>query len=213
MNRHLYGAIHGMSLHTFEQRHRTLDEGIAVSGFVKLLIIDDELLLLSVSKLSHLRAEKIRNYLSRWHNFIACEHISLGEPYEWDTSRTQLPELAKNNETPGGFTPCKPSFGSCPICLTDYCIEITPSRGWNCFSIKVAVYRQLGDGRSPVDWKWRNAVGLYALNRIRYKETYRPGCVIDRWNKGGGISSTTESKWVVPSRFKQGARLDLRRPT
>lgn len=49
------------------------------------------------------------------------------------------------------FRLCEEAFGSCPFCLTDYRIDILWQGAKKGHVIKLFVYRQLGDYRSPFE--------------------------------------------------------------
>jgi len=200
MNRHFYGRTHGLPLHKLEDRVRMHSPSTRVTDSESLhaRIVDDKLLVLSIKTMSHPRGDSkiLRGCIDSLGNPV-CKHLTLegGAP---DDVPVQLPELAKDKTTPGRFAPCNQSFGSCPFCLTDYCIDISWNGRKQGYIIRASVYRQLGDCRSPFDWSWRSMTTRETLEepRTAYPLEYRPGIVRDKWNKADGIDSRTQSKWV-----------------
>ncbi|KAF2117057.1 hypothetical protein BDV96DRAFT_571475 [Lophiotrema nucula] len=211
MNRHLYGTKHGLPLRVLEKRisFKCPSRRVTYSESLHARLVDNELLVLSVRTISHSRgdAKELRDYVESW-GHPGCKHLTL-EKGVLNYVPVQLPELVKGKTTHGHFAPCDQSFGSCPLCLTDYCIDISWRGERKGHSIKVSVYRQLGDCRSPFGWSWRSMTSLQTLEEPRTANPleYRPGCVRDRWNKAEGIESRTQSEWVeLPddlSRFVQ----------
>lgn len=200
MNRHFYGPTHGLPLHKFEKRVwlHCRSSRVTDSESLSARIVDDKLLVLSVKTMSHSRGDSktLRDYVDSL-GHTACRHLTLdkGSPHY---APVQLPELAKDKTAPGHFAPCDQSFGSCTFCLTDYCIDISWRGRRKGYIIKVSVYRQLGDCRSPFDWSWRSMATLQPVDepRTAYPLEYRPGIIRDRWNKADGIDGRTQGEWV-----------------
>jgi hypothetical protein len=205
MNRHFYGAAHGLPLQRCEGRQWLQHPFSRVTDYVSLRarIVDDKLLFRSVRNLSHSRGnfKALRSYIDSTSCHV-CEHLSpeRGRP---DIGRLQLPEMAMDNLTSDHPTPHNDSVRSCPICLTDYCISIWQDRK-GCF-IKIFTYRQLGDCRSPFDWNWRIMRGLQLeFEKPRERTLERPGIVRDRWHKADGLEGQTQCEWVqLPRRLFQ----------
>lgn len=199
MNRHFYGPSHGLPLHKLEKRIwlHSLRNTVTYSASLHARIVDDKLLVLSVRTMYHPRGDSglLRDYIDCWAT-QACQHLTLGRGCP-NYAPKQLPELAKNKTTPGRFAPCEQSFGSCTFCPTDYCIDISWRGRKKGYIIKVSIYRQLGDCRSPFDWSWRAMTTLTIEEpRTAFPLEYRPGIIRDRWNKADGIDSRTQGEWV-----------------
>jgi hypothetical protein len=203
MNRHLYGPEHGPSLTKLTERIREscfCYKGLSNSVTQEARIVDDQLLILSLISWSHSKGDS--KFLKDRMNFVGhsvCPHLTLGTGFV-DHAPRQLPELAHDNTTSRPFTPCEQSRGSCTVCLTDYSIDITWRGEKKGFLIQVAVFRQLGDCRSPFDWVWHNSSTMYPkqegrMARTVNSEKYRPGCVRDRWN-GARCVVRDYKKWA-----------------
>ena len=202
MNRHFHGPTHGLPLHELEKHRRLHDpfSRLTNSESLHARIVDDKLLVLSVKTLSYSQGDSktLRSYVDS-HGHEVCEHLTLTkECTDYIYASRQLPELAMDRTTAGHFTPCDQSFGSCAFCLTDYCIDISwRGRRKGCL-IKISVYRQLGDCRSPFDCSLRIMTTSRRVEepRTAYPLEYRAGIVRDRWNKADGIHGRTQSEWV-----------------
>ncbi|KAF2797060.1 hypothetical protein K505DRAFT_236332 [Melanomma pulvis-pyrius CBS 109.77] len=207
MDLHFYRPTNGLPLHKFEQLfwYHCRSNRITDSYFLSSRIVDDEILVLSVKTMFHSRGDSkmLRGYVdSLVHTHEVCKHLTLNKGSPHDGS-VQLPELAKGKIAPGHFAPCNQSFGSCTFCPTDYCIDISWRGRRKGYMIKVSVYRQLEDYRSPFDWSWRNMGTLLMADdpQTPYPLEYRPGIIRDRWNRADGIDGSTQGEWVrLPGR-------------
>ncbi|KAH3958253.1 hypothetical protein HBH70_025740 [Parastagonospora nodorum] len=95
---------------------------------------------------------------------------------------TIYPHIGMRQGSPTSeFRLCEGAFGSCLFCLTDYRIDISWQGENKGRTIKLFVYRQLGDCRSPFEWSWRN---------------YGPGYVRDQWNKAEGVTCSSRGGWI-----------------
>ena len=198
MNRHFYGPTHGLSLRIFKTRDRFYDQffGVTDSASTCAHIVDNKLLVSSTKTFSHPRGDlkALRNYIETWAPG-ACPHLSLGRESPHRVP-TQLPELAKDKTAPLYFAPCDQSLGSCAFCMTDYCIDISwRGRRKGCI-IKVSLYYQLGDCRSPHDWAWRSMTTLGTMDDLRtmYPPQHRHGIVRDKWNGTNGMDGGTRGE-------------------
>ena len=204
MNRHFYGPTHGLALHKLENRvwRNCPVSRVTNSETLYARIVDDKLLVLSVKTMHHSRGDSkaLRSYVDFW-GHRTCNHMELAKGLPGGPL-VQLPELNIDKTTSGHFTPCEQSFGSCAICPTDYCIDISWRGKRKGYFIRVSVYRQLGECRSPFDWNWHTMTTLATVEEPRkaYPLEYRPGIVRDRWNKADGIDSRTEGQWVERAR-------------
>ena len=199
MNRHFYGPSHGLPLKKLEDRcSSTYHPGIVESSSRHACIIDSKLLLHSVITLHQSRGSSkiLRSFVDTW-IFHACEHLTLGKGKP-SYSPIQLPELVKGKDTPGRYVACDQSCGSCTLCPTDYCIDITWSGRGKGYVIKLSTYHQLGGCRSPSDWSWRTMSEMLTAEepRTAFPLEYGPGSIRDRWNKAEGIDSRTECEWI-----------------
>ncbi|KAF2118860.1 hypothetical protein BDV96DRAFT_568557 [Lophiotrema nucula] len=180
MNRQLNGSAHGPPLHKIETKTRLYD--------LSTMRGDPQALRASIDA----NGSKI------------CEHLYLAEK-NWYAS-VQVPELAKDKNAPSYFAPCHQSFGSCTLCMTDYCINIYWNDEKKHYVVELSVWRELGDCRSPFDWTWRviKAPALSFDGQRALK--YRRGIVRDRWNRAEGIDGNTEGSWVeIPACVRRAA--------
>lgn len=206
MNRHLYGRAHGLPISQLEDRFSLCCPLSKVTECKDLQarIIDDKLLLLTIITLSHSQGDSEQLWRDMQYplRYKICEHLVLSARY-FAGLPVQLPELAKSQNTPGQFVLCEQSFGSCTVCATDYSIGISWHGKKKGYIIKVYGYRQLGECRSPDDWHWRTMISVVKVDELRtmYPVECRAGSVRDRWNKGDGIESSTESNWVPTPRL------------
>jgi hypothetical protein len=194
MNRHFHGSAHGPPLHKIEDKTRLYDSSNKTIGLqsTHARIIDNRLVLSSVTTM---RGDpKALRVSIDFHGSPICEHLHLAER-NWYAS-VQVPELAKDKNAPSYFTPCHQSFGSCILCMTDYCIDIYWDDEKKRYVVDCSVWRELGDCRSPFDRTWRMIEGpAFGFEEPRALK-YRRGIVRDRWNKAEGIYGNTEGSWV-----------------
>ncbi|ORX97048.1 hypothetical protein BCR34DRAFT_578175 [Clohesyomyces aquaticus] len=163
-------------------------------------IVHDKFLVLMLIKLSHsgegLLLRELRGFIDGG-GVRACSHVTL----RW------IPELWIGKASPDYLELCEKSFGSCAICLTDYCVEISRCGRKNVYFVTVSIYRQIGDCRSPSDWQWRSMATWLGKGepRISYDtKDFGPGVTRDRWNKGEGVVSKTGGEWVeVPRTWRR----------
>lgn len=199
MNRHFCaskhgsknGSRHGLPVHVLNKRARssTYLNGVVCSESRHVRIFNDQLLVLAVVSLSHVRGDELRDHFDYFGPTI-CEHLTLGKKWT-NSSSAQLTEVAKKGNA-NEFLACGPAFGSCAFCLTDYRISII-WQGAKGFKIEVYIYHSLGDCRTPFDWHWRTIstspyLSKELASRIEYSSDYRPGSVRDQWNKAEGIA-------------------------
>ena len=102
-----------------------------------------------------------------------CPHLIL-----W----LSVPELAEAVDAP--FTECPLSGRSCLSCMTDYSIAIQrwKQHGWQ---IKMNVYEQLGECRSPRNWDWDSRAWFPKCSKLptridRYGAS-SAGSVMETW--------------------------------
>jgi hypothetical protein len=72
------------------------------------------------------------------------------------------------------------------------------ARRKNGYLIKVLVYRELGDCRSPFEWSWRSRLTVREdeKHRKEISADYGSGFSRDRWNKADGVSCSSQDGWV-----------------
>lgn len=153
MNRQIYGPDHGLPLLKLEHqamntRHSYRFNNVAST---QARVVDDKLLLHQVIPIDHSKgnSKKLRDHINLLGS-IVCMRLSIHQTAgPWIPK--QIPELVNGGSHPPFFVSCNQSFGSCPFCLTDYCIEISNRNGLKDFVVKIDVYCQLGDCRSPFD--------------------------------------------------------------
>jgi hypothetical protein len=200
MNRHFYGPTHGPPVKKIEGRALSFHH---LHGFVEKAsqharIVDDHLLVSSAITMYHSRGDSslLRNRIEDMGDDI-CAHLTMARCWHLSAT-TQLPELVKDAAAPHEFRPCEQVIGSCILCLTDYRIDISWRGAKKGYVIKIFVYRQLGDCRSPFDWSWRARLDSQTerIPRTAYSPNYGPGYVRDQWNKADGIPSSRQGRWV-----------------
>lgn len=200
MNQHFYGPEHGLSPQTFNKSEVSYrDRSICrVTGNYTSTwrIIDNKLLNMRALNIKG-KCEGLQRYF-RNISLRACYHLASEEKC-CKGPPTQLPELKEAQTTPKTFFPCYQSSRSCSVCLTDYCIDVIPSLEGD-FNIKLLIYNQLGECRSPYDWNWQSMTFYNVLQeagpREAFQVEYGAGSIRDRWNGADGIEDRTESTWV-----------------
>ena len=192
MNAHLYGPEYGIDLGNICVKHEARREHYTVQCSTSANIVEDELFLRRTYTLTLTGADvdAFRRCTGQ-RDFRLCEHM----PFFRNSSiyHQAVPELqrrprAATSKDP--FVPCTNSPGSCGICLLDYDITIARmGRSGNTWRIKIDAYHQLGDCRSPHDWKWarfteRSRPHLFLPCRPNRRGTsYHPGHVKRAWTR------------------------------
>jgi hypothetical protein len=203
MNRHFNGSAHGPPLHKIENKTPLYDCSYKPMGSqsTHARIIDDRLVVSSVLTMQG-DPKALRTFIDLKGSKI-CEHLYLSEGNRY--ASVQVPELAKDKNAPRYFAPCHQSFGSCTLCMTDYCIDIYWNDEKKRYVVEFSVWRELGDCKSPFDWTWR----IIKAPDLSFDEPralkYRPGIVRDRWNKAEGIHRNSEGSWVEIPAYVLGA--------
>jgi hypothetical protein len=199
MNRHIYGSKHGLPLNILKNRAHSIthEDGGVCSVSQHARIFKDQLLVLSVITMTHLRGDSVslRDRIDEY-GWPVCEHLTLSQGYP-DSIPTQLPELARKGNASRQFLTCGPAFGSCTFCLTDYTINIIWQGARKGYKIEVLVHRGLGDCRTPFNWHWRTISIRYPTEQPRsaHLPDQRPGSIRDQWNKAGGAVDSTDGAW------------------
>ncbi|KAH3907653.1 hypothetical protein HBI56_180500 [Parastagonospora nodorum] len=153
-------------------------------------------------------ATSLRRSIDEHRKHTVCPHIGMrqGSP---EFAPAQLAELAPSPTSE--FRVCEGAFGSCPFCLTDYRIDISWQGEKKGYAIKLFVYSQLGDCRSPFEWSWRSrlAVRIDEKHRTDYSADYGPGYVRDQWNKAEGFTCSSRGGWVNVPGMSAGALVSV----
>jgi hypothetical protein len=200
MNRHFYGAAHGVPVSKLECRSVSEDRRfrVEVRGTTHARIIDDQLMLSSVLTISQARgnAKLLRQFIDRSGPTV-CYHLRSDNNARYGHVR-RVPELVTNNPPPHYFASCSPSVRSCVVCMTDYCIDIGwhgRKKGW---IIELVTYRQLGALRSPFDSNWSAGHDTRPedAQRSLYQLRYGPGSLRHMWSKADEVLLEPEGEWV-----------------
>jgi hypothetical protein len=200
MNRHFYGAAHGVPASKLDGWDKLRDSrfGVKVCGTTYARIIDDQLMLSSVLTISQAQgdAKLLRQFIDRAGPRV-CHHLPT-DSWSQQNHIHRIPELVMNNSLPDYFVSCSPSIKSCIVCMTDYCIDIGwhgRRKGW---IIKIVTYRQLGAVRSPFHRNWSSMLyglpqdGQRSLDPLRY----RPGILRHMWSKADEVLLEPGGEWV-----------------
>jgi hypothetical protein len=157
-------------------------------------IVNDILLLSSVTTLSHLRGDMktLRDYVDLW-GYQVCAHFTLREEpplfYLYSASPTsQGQNCAQLLHTLRIIIQIL-HFMSNRLLHGHFLVWLKEG-----LHHKVSAFRRLGDCRSLFDWSWRSMATLETADNPRTKHPleYGPGMVRDRWN----IYSMTQSEWI-----------------
>ncbi|KAM0455665.1 hypothetical protein ACHAPV_007743 [Trichoderma viride] len=191
VNRHLYGADHGIPLANLCLEHSEQRDGTTIKCSTSAKMMDGELFLQRtyVFAVAETDVAAFRKCTGA-RDFKLCEHTSFFSGSS--AFRQYIPELQKKPLTGGDdLVPCREAPGSCGLCLMDYDITIEPcmladssTKSWR---IVIRAIHQLGDCRSPEDWKWARFTEacrphLFFPNRPnRRGSAYNPGMVQERW--------------------------------
>ena len=203
MSAHLYGALHGIPVHDLnDHRTFTFSRDVSESYDWEARIIDNQLLVSStITFVQKQGNEKLLKEHIASHGPSICHHMRTSDGNVLSDSRWTLPELSSGGE---GFIPCAGSVRSCPVCMTDCCIDIhwdCSGRGW---IIKIITYQQLGSARlarSPDDWAWINLTG-YPSWPYRFRHpAARPGLLRHIWSKADKETLDIEGRWVRELEF------------
>lgn len=191
VNRHLYGAEHGIPLANLCIEHSEQRDKTTIKCSTSAKMMDGELFLRRtyVFAVAETDVAAFRKGTGA-RDFKLCEHTSF---FSGSSAFQQyIPELQRRPLTGGyNLVPCREAPGSCGLCLMDYDITIEPcifaDSSISSWKIVIRATHQLGDCRSPEDWKWARFTEarrphLFFPNRPnRRGSTYSPGMVQKRW--------------------------------
>ncbi|KAL7964412.1 hypothetical protein HDV63DRAFT_398583 [Trichoderma sp. SZMC 28014] len=197
MNRHFYGAAHGACVDKLAHRDEFTDSscGLTSSREWEARIIDDQLMFSSIIILGPLRDSEGLTAATKAALASVCHHIEAEELLPLH----QIPTQVLLGSQPDRVAQRLQSVNSCPICMTDYCIDINwQENGW---TIEIITYHMLGDIRSPWDWTWLAIVWLpdKAVRVPRFKQSSgnQPGIVKHMWNKSDDNIFHPRGEWVT----------------
>ncbi|KAH7328027.1 hypothetical protein B0I35DRAFT_416357 [Stachybotrys elegans] len=188
LNAHLYGAARGIPLSALCAEHTCVRDAVSVHCTTAARVLDDELFLHRRYTLTVRAADVARFRRSTGpRDFRLCEHTSFfanSSPH-----RQYVPELHRRPWTGGdGLVPCENAPGSCGVCLMDYDVSITPSADASSWAVVIRAYHQLGDCRTPDDWKWARFTESSAPQSVGFPDRpnrrgsyYYPGMVRRTW--------------------------------
>lgn len=163
MNRHFFGARHGLPLSRLEVRaSSTSSSGSIKTQSWRSQIIAGELFLSAIYVLSHKRNAVHQTwYDAALGRIDICPHTRTRS--HWTDIRN-MPALEYREENPfepdnvlrltDGVIEEHEASQSCSYCLTDIDIACE-SKSLEARVISITTYHQLGSCRSPGDWKWQ----------------------------------------------------------
>jgi hypothetical protein len=212
MNRYLYGPDHGIPLKNLEVEHVQPHGATSIHCSTAASILDGELFI-QRSYTFAISTDSIPDFrkCTGARDFRLCEHTSFFS--NSSVYRQYIPELQRQAWAGGdAFVPCTDAPGSCGLCLMDYDITITPSSPDQAtWTIAITAYHQLGECRSPEDWKWARFTEacrphLFFPNRPnRRGSTHYPGVVKKRWLDGAAAALQPTPKPPVTTTEKKAA--------
>ncbi|KAH8734512.1 hypothetical protein BGZ61DRAFT_473242 [Ilyonectria robusta] len=201
INCHLYGPAHGLPLSKLErQSNTTSPSGVHMQVVRRGRILEDELFILVTYTIkgSQGRGGSLRRFMEQ-SDITICNHVHATDDsstlYDWKAGKLRSHSL----DVP--LVPCETTTESCPMCLTDYSVQITrleQGQGW---TVVLDVYKQLGGCRSPYDWKWRCASERSFMNEPRSINN-QAGVVRNRWATADGMKRSVAKFVGRPNNMK-----------
>lgn len=194
INCHLYGPAHGLPLSKLEKQSDTISpSGVHMQVVRRGRILEDELFILVTYTIkgSQGRGGSLRRLMEQ-SDITICNHVHATDDssilHNWKAGKLRRYSL----DVP--LVPCETTTESCPLCLTDYSVQITrleQGKGW---TVILDVYKQLGGCRSPYDWKWRCTSEKSLMNEPRSINN-QAGVVRNRWAAADGMERS-DAKFV-----------------
>lgn len=197
MNRHFFGVAHGVYVDKLAARGEFTHPRDDLTSYREweARIIDDQLMLSSIIRLGPLRDfEGLRTAINAG-LLSLCHHLTAEVLFP----HHQIPMQIILGSQPDYFAQRLQSVNSCPICMSDYCIDIHwKGNGW---IIDIITYHMLGGIRSPWDWTWL-AMAYFpdkAVEIPRHKQPSgnQPGIVRHMWSKYDDHIFHPEGEWVA----------------
>lgn len=176
-----------------------------------------EQVFISVPHTLELHGNRQQNQHARdhWYDHHICHHITthppLVSPREMDIPPKRIEELDPWGSS-GSIMDAKECVdvgGSCLVCLTDFVTTIQQRHyryssggpAGELWSIKVVSYHQLGNCRSPNDWKWQTFTARRpstSITRQRYlHSSHESGAVKERWDVHLRTVASTKTKFGI----------------
>ena len=165
MNRHLYGASHGLPLESIKQNNQYVyskDRIIHLQTWCA-RIIQDELILRSIKAIWHTHNDpaKLREFIdTRRRHILPCWHAyfhdakAIKSRFGSDDRAARVVGMERpvNEVSDGYFTPCNQLTSFCQTCESDFETDIQftkPPKGREGWVVKITGYHRLGDTRDP----------------------------------------------------------------
>jgi hypothetical protein len=156
----------------------------------------------SVQSVKHRKKDtkELRRWINEQSQWICC-HLTLYQEPQL-LAPTAL-ETAAANTPPEYFMAFRGTVKSCPVCVTDYQINVCwcDHKGW---VVKMKTWQVLGSARSEVDWLWITMIDEYQNSNStakRFQDSrYPPGIARHAWSKGDKVIVKPEGTWATRSK-------------
>ncbi|KZL80359.1 hypothetical protein CI238_08998 [Colletotrichum incanum] len=188
MNRHLYGASHGLPVRILNEDERPFYKtDINFKYTWRARIIDDELFLLITQTVHQPKSNMVR--LEEWLNDLGgISPVPLSSQPKFLTPHRNFTADAPPSASLPTFLAGmqRNATLSCPVCLKDAEIKIKWVGAREQWSVEMKTWRQFGTCRSPFDSSWESMTcepSSRTPEECRAQE-HPPGAVRYRWSKG-----------------------------